>query len=159
MTTVRWAAGLALLAIVCGCAESTQIRSYPAGARIAVNGDFIGTTPVTFAVPRKQFEAQEFTVTAEHEGYESGEIRLQKRTCPGRIVGGVFTLGIVLLFRPPTCFESPQYISLLALPAPPTTDQKPTVSERLEQLDALRKDGRITPAEYQKYRRQILDAL
>jgi hypothetical protein len=130
------------------------------GARISVNGQFVGTSPVNVTVPRQEFSAREFTVTAEHEGFEAGEIRLQKRTCPGRIVGGVFTLGIVLLFRPPTCFESPQYISLLALPAPPApAEQKPTVSERLEHLDQLRDQKRITPAEYEKYRRQILDSL
>jgi hypothetical protein len=147
MTPQRWAAGLALLVAVAGCAESTEIRSYPLGARIAVNGRFIGTSPVTFTVPRQEFAAQEFTVTAEHEGYEPGEIRLQKRICPGRIVGGVFTLGIVLLFRPPSCFASPQYIALLARPAPPV-EQKPTGSERLDHLEKLRDAGKITPEEY-----------
>jgi hypothetical protein len=110
-------------------------------------------------VPRNEFSAREFTVRAEQMGYEPGEIQLRKRTCPGRIVGGVFTLGIVLIFKRPTCFDSPQYVSLVALPAASAADRKATVSERLQHLDQLRGEGRITPAEYEKIRRQILDEL
>ena len=159
MISCRRVALPALLAILAGCAESTQIRSHPEGARISVNGRFVGTTPVSFTVPRNEFTAQDFTVTAEHEGYESSQTLLQKRTCPGRIVGGVFTLGIVLIFKRPTCFEDPQYVSLVALPAAPGAGQKRTVSERLQDLDQLRDQGRISPTEYEKIRRQILDEL
>jgi hypothetical protein len=159
MVRCRGVALLALLAALAGCAESTLIRSQPEGARISVNGRFVGTAPVRFTVPRKEFTSQEFTVLAEHEGYEAAQTTLRKRTCPGRIVGGVFTLGVVLIFKRPTCFEDPRYVSLVALPAAPVVGQKPTVSERLEQLDKMREAGRVTPAEYERHRRQILDDL
>ena len=159
MTSRHLLALIAPLALVAGCAESTLIRSYPMGARISVNGNFIGTSPVVFSVPRNQFSAQEFTVTAEHPGYEPGTSTLQKRTCPGRIVGGVFSLGISLIFKRPTCFDDPQNVSLVALPAAPAGAAKPTVNERLEQLETLRREGRITPAEYERLRREILGDL
>jgi hypothetical protein len=159
MISCRRVALPALVAILAGCAESTEILSDPSGARISVNGRFVGAAPVIFAVPREEFSAQEFTVTAEREGYEPGGFQLQKRTCPGRIVGGVFTLGIVFLFRPPTCFDSPQTVSLVALPTAPADAQKPTIGERLQHLDQLRDERRITPAEYERIRRQILEDL
>ena len=156
MTSRHLLALIAPLALVVGCAESTLIRSDPMGARISVNGNVIGTSPVVFSVPRDQFTAQEFTVTAEHPGYEPGRSPLQKRTCPGRIVGGVFSLGISLIFKRPTCFEDPHDVSLVALPAGAA---KPTVNERLEQLETLRREGHVTPAEYERLRREILGDL
>lgn len=147
----------ASLALAAGCAESTLIRSHPTGARISVNGQVIGTSPVVFTVPRDRFIAEEFTVTAEHEGYEPGQATLRKETCAGRIVGGVFSLGIAFIFKRPTCFEDPATVSLLALPAAPAAG--PSIGERLERIDALRREGRITPEEYDRLRRQILNEL
>ena len=159
MTSRHLLALIAPLALVAGCAESTLIRSYPMGARISVNGNFIGTSPVVFSVPRNQFTTQEFTVTAEHPGFEPGRATLQKQTCPGRIVGGVFSLGISLIFKRPTCFTDPQSVSLVALPAAPAGAAKPTVNERLEQLETIRSEGRVTPAAYARMRREILGDL
>jgi hypothetical protein len=150
---------IAALTLIAGCAESTLIRSHPMGARISVDGSFVGTAPVVFSVPRDRFTAQEFTVTAEYPGYETGRSTLRKQTCPGRIVGAVFSLGISLIFKRPTCFEDPKTVSLVALPAAPAGAAQPSVEERLEQLEALRRAGRLTPQEYQQLRRDILDDL
>ena len=110
---------LALLTTITGCAESTMIRSYPVGARISVDGIFVGATPAKFVASRQDFEQKTFVAVAEHPGYQRTEYTLQRTTCKGRIVGGVFTLGILLLFKRPTCFQSPQYIDMPPLPGVP----------------------------------------
>jgi hypothetical protein len=103
---------LAVVSMIAGCAESTMIRSYPVGARISVDGHFVGAAPAKFVTSRQDFEQKTFVAVAEHPGYQKTEYTLQKTTCKGRIVGGVFTLGILFLFKRPTCFQSPQYIDM-----------------------------------------------
>jgi hypothetical protein len=110
---------VALLTIIAGCGESVMIKSYPVGARISVDGTFVGATPAAFVTSREQFDAKNFVAVAEHPGYQRTEYTLQKTTCAGRVVGGVFTLGILFLFKRPTCFQSPQYIDMPPLPAAP----------------------------------------
>ena len=150
---------LALMTMITGCAESTVIRSYPVGAKISIDGTFVGATPAKFVASRQDFEQKTFVAVAEQPGYQRTEYTLQKTTCAGRIVGGVFTLGILLLFKRPTCFESPQYIDMPPLPGVPTAASGVPPSERLEQLEKMRSEGKVTHEEYERYRKQILDSL
>jgi hypothetical protein len=152
---------LALSALLSGCAESTLVRSYPAGAKVFLNGDFKGITPIALTVPHAQFSAGTFRVRVEHEGYTSEERTLQTETCSGRVVGGVFTLGILLIFKPPTCFVSPQDFALNAEPGHiPTAEATPvhneTVEDRLQRIQTLHERGTISDAEYDHYRQEIL---
>jgi len=151
---------LALMAMLAGCAESTMIRSYPVGAKVSVDGNFVGATPAKFVTSRTEFEHREFVAVAEQPGYQTTQYTLQKTTCNGRIVGGVFTLGILLIFKRPTCFESPQYIDMPPLPPTPVAAAAPPPpGERLEQLEKMRDEGKVTPQEYERYRKQILDSM
>lgn len=73
----------------------------------------------------------------------------------------MFTFGILLLFKPPTCFVSPQDFALKAIPgASPGAQAAParemTVDERLQRLQELRDRGTITQDEYDQSRQQIL---
>jgi hypothetical protein len=155
---------LATCIAIAGCAESTLVRSYPPGARAYLNGQPKGITPIVLTVPRPQFDKETFQVRVEHEGYQSEERTLTTQRCAGRVVGGVFTFGILLLFKPPTCFASPQDFALNAVPgAAPHAEATPvheaTVAERLQRLQELRDRGVITPNEYDHSRQQILSGM
>jgi hypothetical protein len=157
MKATRRIGVIALSVAMVGCAESTVVRSYPPGAKLYVNDHFKGITPVVLTVPRSEFAGENFRVRLEYEGYATAEEKLQKRVCGGRIVGGVFTLGIVLLFKRPTCFASPQDFGLAPLPSHdvPVTHQ-PTVDQRLQRIQKMRDQGLITDEEYEHYRREVL---
>jgi hypothetical protein len=162
MKRARGLGVIVLSVAVLSCAESTMVRSYPSGAKLYVNGTFRGLTPLGLTVPRSEF-ADEVRVRLEHDGYAPTEGMLRKRTCGGRIVGGVFTLGIVLLFKRPTCFASPQDFALAPLPAQAGSGvpgaHKPTVAERLQRIQKWRDQGIITDEEYEHDRREILKDL
>lgn len=154
---------LVMLAIVgVGCSETTLIRSYPPASKLSVNGKFIGLTPTRFTIPRSEF-AGEFEVHVAHEGYTPIDGTLKKRVCPGRVVGGIFTLGVSLLFRGPRCFADVQDFNLAELPgraatrpAVPGSGGQPTVEGRLQRLQQMRDDGTINQQEYEDYRQRIL---
>ncbi|MDX2171205.1 MAG: hypothetical protein SF182_29320 [Deltaproteobacteria bacterium] len=95
--------GLALLvlSLACsGCAEWAVFKSYPAGGEVTLDGQVVGTTPMRVQIARSQ-------VTDPHSwriAYRNCEVAtgmLQTDLAPGRIVGYVFTLGILALFRGP----------------------------------------------------------
>jgi hypothetical protein len=138
-----------------------MVRSYPPGSKVYVNGDFVGVTPVVYTVGGAKFTGREFPVRIERTGYAPADSVLRKQTCPGRVVGGVFTLGILFLFRNPTCFVSPQDFLLEALPN--TADaggaHQPTVEERLDRIRRLRDQGVITNEEFEHYRSEIRKGL
>ncbi len=60
---------LALLALaLAGCASSTVIRSYPAGAEVLVDGRPVGYTPVVYTDP-SVWNTSRHLVTIYREGY------------------------------------------------------------------------------------------
>jgi hypothetical protein len=151
---------LSLAFVSSGCSESALIRSYPPGAKLYVNDQFIGLTPTVYSTKHSNI-GDVHRVHFVRDGYEASEGNLRTRICPGRIVGGVFTLGIVLLIRGPTCFVSPQDFPLEPLPrgAAAGSSTDPTVEERLQRIERMRNDGRINQQEYEEYRKQILKEL
>jgi len=159
----RRGALLVACCLVAGCSESAMVRSYPPGSKLYVNGAFVGVTPVVYTVDSSEFPDREFAVHLERTGYTSAEGVLRKQTCPGRVTGGVFTLGILFLFRGPTCFTSPQDFLLEPLPGQTESDggtaHLPTVEERLERIRKMRDEGIITPEEFEHYRKEILKDL
>lgn len=158
---VAW--GVACALVLAGCSESTVVRSYPPGAKLYVNGVFVGVTPVNYTVDRSQFSSGDFSVRVDRPGYASAEGVLRKQVCPGRVTGGVFTLGILFLFKRPTCFVSPQDFSLEALADQPASDggtpHQPTLEERLDRIRKMRDQGIITDEEFEHYRKEILKGL
>jgi hypothetical protein len=149
--------------VLAGCTEWAMVRSYPPGSKVSVNGDFVGVTPVVYTVDGAKFTGREFPVRIERTGYAPADSVLRKQTCPGRVAGGVFTLGILFLFRNPTCFVSPQDFLLEALSntadAGTGTAHQPTVEERLDRIRRMRDQGVITNEEFEHYRSEILKSL
>jgi hypothetical protein len=140
-----------------------MVRSYPPGSKLYVNGELVGITPVVYTIDSSEFSTRDFAVRVDRTGYTSAEGVLRKQLCPGRVTGGVFTLGILFLFRGPTCFTSPQDFVLEPLPDQPASDggtpHLPSVEERLDRIRKMRDQGIITPEEFEHYRREILKEL
>ncbi len=153
----------AVCLILAGCSETAMVRSYPPGAKLFVDGQFVGITPVVYSVDRDEFAKRDFAVHLDRTGYVSTDGTLRKETCKGRVTGGVFTLGILFLFKGPTCFASPQDFSLDPTPEPVAAEagaaRPPTVEERLDRIRKMRDRGIITDQEYEQYRKEILKDL
>jgi hypothetical protein len=146
-------------ALLSACSESTMIRSYPPNAKLYVNGTLMGLTPIVYTAKHSRI-SDVYQVRLEREGYQPLEDVLHTRICPGRIVGGIFTLGIVLLVRGPTCFASPQEFTLQ--PSPAGTAEgvaPPTIEERLQRIERMRDQGTINQQEFEEYRKEILKGL
>ena len=95
---------MATLAIsVAGCAESVLIKSYPGGAKAYIDDQYVGSTPAATEIPRGAVTSMH-TWKVEFRNCDSAEGKLQTRVAPGRIVGYIFTLGIVAIFRGPYYF-------------------------------------------------------
>jgi hypothetical protein len=87
---------LAVLPLLAGCAETLVIRSTPPGAQVMLNGTVVGTTPMVYETKRPE----PMTYRIEKEGYPPAEGAIATPLAPGRVVGAVFSLGIVALSRP-----------------------------------------------------------
>jgi PEGA domain len=94
-----------------GCSESVVLRSAPPGATVSVGDKPLGMTPVVFKVPRSELKA--YTVHIRKAGYEPVDDVLTTRVAPGRMVGAIFTLGIVYIFRSPTYLVQPPMYQLV----------------------------------------------
>lgn len=109
---------IALLAVfvLSGCSESLVIRSVPPGAQVILDGNPVGITPMVFETK----EPKPMTYRIEAEGFPAAEGSVTTRLAPGRVVGAVFTLGIVALARPMFYFvPNPLDVHLGTVAAPP----------------------------------------
>jgi hypothetical protein len=74
-----------------GCASTTLIKSNPPGAKLSIDGQFIGETPQFYT--DKAIAGTVRTVTLKKEGYKDfiGYIKREKLSVPA-LVGGIFLL-------------------------------------------------------------------
>lgn len=100
-----------------GCAEHFVFRG-PPGASIYVNEVKIGTAPVTYKVPR----AAPFRYRVGEKDCVSAEGTMETRKSAGRIVGMIFTAGLLATVRGATVFRQD---FLDASPCEPPTRQEP----------------------------------
>lgn len=139
------------------CAETAEIRSQPPGARISINGEYVGETPTDYRVKRSEL-SNIFHYRAELPGYAPAEGTLQTRVSAGRIVGMIFSLGISAAFRPPQTMRRLD-IDMKPLDAAVAPGPELTIEQRLERLDALHSKGLVSEAEYQSQRTRLLEGL
>lgn len=146
-----------LVAVIASCStEPLVIRSIPVGATATVNGTVAGDTPVTIRIPRGDLD-KPIQYRVEKENYQPAEGTVTARVAPGRVVGAVFTLGILLAFR------SPLYLpevtaQLQPVPTPAALGQG-TIEERLQKIESLRSKGLISEQEYTRLRGEVLGEL
>jgi PEGA domain len=110
-------AALAGLLLLTGCAEGIRLQSYPPGASVVLNGKFVGETPTVAWIPRSEWTGNAVPYRVQKEGYEPAEGAFDLCVSGGRVTGGVFTVGIALLFKPPRTFcVDPEIVRLTPKP-------------------------------------------
>jgi hypothetical protein len=134
-----------LLLAATGCAHRTWIRSNPPGASVYVGDQFVGLTPCLYSTPASQLR-DHTPVRIERPGYQTAQGELQTAVLPSRIVGGLFTLGLVPLFKQPHTYHSQHTFTLRPL----------TRADRLAQLDDRHWRGEGSDAECRDRRCAIL---
>ena len=108
---------LVVATLVCGCTEQLVIRSVPPGAQVTLNGSPVGTTPMVYQTR----DPVPLSYHIEAAGLPPAEGTVATPLGPGRVVGAIFTLGIVAACRPLRYFTpNPLDVNLgeIAEPAP-----------------------------------------
>jgi len=136
---------LAIVGALAGCAHRTRIESNPAG-RVFVRGAYVCTTPCVYSTPATQLD-EHTPFRIERDGYKSVEGELETAILPSRIVAGLFTLGLVPLFKWPHTYRSVHSFELQPL----------TREERLADLEDRLHRGQISEDEYRYLRLRVLE--
>ena len=138
---IRYLATSAFLAaVLCACSETVLIKGYPPGAKAYVDGEFIGTTPAYTKIPRDEV-SNKHTWRVDFRNCDPIEGPLVTRVAAGRIVGYVFTAGILAIFKSPRSFLpvdvaltggdcEPQQTTAKPAPAPPGITVQQIVGDR-----------------------------
>ena len=143
--SVRIAHCAVALALLSGCAHRTRIVSRPAEANVFIDGRFVGKTPCIWSVPATQLR-DDTRVRLELPGYFPVSTELQTEYRVGRIIGGVFTVGLVPLFKWPHTYQDTHFFDL----------QRMNMDDRLAEIRRMREQGRLTDQEYEKLRIEVL---
>ncbi len=81
------------------------MRTIPPGAKLSVNGNYVGVTPVDFTVSRHEINTGPLDYRLEADGYAPADGQFPVVVSAGRIVGTVFTAGILAAFKGFHVFE------------------------------------------------------
>ena len=158
---------LALTALILleSCASSTIIQSNPAGAKLYLNSNYVGTTP--YRHKDTKIVGSTTFVRLEKEGYEplNTSFSRDEQADAGAIIGGIFLLFPFLW----TMKYDPSHIYELAPagnnPQPPSVTPMPLANDatspktvRLRDIKKLLDEGILTKEEYEKEKKKILDS-
>jgi len=97
-------AALLIVAVLTGCSETMLIKSYPPNAKAYVDGQYIGTTPAFHTVPRAEV-SDNHRYRVEYGNCDPAEGQITTGVAGGRIVGYIFTVGLLSLVRGPHYFR------------------------------------------------------
>ena len=159
----RLAAALVGALWLSGCAETTVIRAYPPGTKVVVNGQVAGIGPtIDYSVPRSEMPSDGvFHYRAEREGYRPADGEFRTHIGNGRVVGTIFTLGVLFLFKSPATL--PEEVAIVLDPVAPNAGVKGASSDdptaQLKHLEELFNQGVITDEEYRRERYKVLHSL
>ncbi|MEA4916417.1 PEGA domain-containing protein [Proteiniphilum sp.] len=83
---------LAISVLFAGCASTTLIQSEPTGAKVYMNGEYKGVTPLSYSDTK--IVGSVTYVTLEKEGYEPFQTYLSRNESAdiGAIIGGFFLM-------------------------------------------------------------------
>ena len=87
---LRWTAA-ALLAGTCGCAAVSSFSTHPPGAKLYVNGRYLGQTPVELSTPRGF--GHRYHVQVMKDGYQAQDFYIDSRMA--------WVMGYLAPFFPP----------------------------------------------------------
>lgn len=147
---------LGIIALSSGCTQTARIATVPTGAKVWINGEFLGVSPTELTIengPNEPFPSR-LHARIERAGYEPLEVDVPTRVSGRRVAAAIFTLGIAAAIQGVRTVR-PSYVYTLY----PIVGADAAISEEwiqgLRQLDRLRKDGLLTESEYDR-RRSIL---
>lgn len=149
---------LLVAAILNGCTQAIVFRSDPPGARVSLNGDFIGITPSRYEIPERPLP-EVLNYRVERGGYLPQEGQIRPVFGVGRLFGAIFTLGIVYVFRNPYLYKAHYDFALSPVGDRDVQAEPLRVEERLRRLKDLFDQGLISEQEYQQQRAAILHGL
>lgn len=145
--------------VLAGCGESVMIHSIPVGANVYVNDKFLGRTPVEFEVSRFDVSSADYRLRIEKDRFEPVRDIIRTRLAPGRMVGALFTIGIVYIFRSPVYLVPvPTYALNPLLSAQPLPERDRAIGEALRHLQELHDQGKLTDEEWNRRRDLLLRA-
>jgi len=163
---------LASLLFFTSCASTTTILSRPPGAKVFINGEYIGETPVSYTDTKVAFSTNH--VTIEKEGYENFHTYFTRSEEPevGAIIASFFTFFIPLLwvakYKPSRTYD----LIPLGEIKEPTSTRMPSKSietqhqnpnsltpktDQLRELKKLLDEGIITKEEFESEKKKILN--
>lgn len=90
--------------LLAGCSETMTFKSYPPGARVKLDGSFIGTTPLEHSVPRGEVR-DGHAYEIEYSNCDPASGTVATGIGGGRIVGYLFTVGLTAIFKGPRYFR------------------------------------------------------
>lgn len=95
---MRASVAISVVGILCaaGCSETLTVRSEPPGATVYLDDVEAGETPLVYATKN----VRPLSYRIEKVGYPPATGSVTTRLARGRVVGAVFTLGIVAIARP-----------------------------------------------------------
>lgn len=146
---ITFAAMLATV-LLAGCTSSTLLQTVPNGAKVYVNQQYRGITPMTYS--DQKIVGSTTTLRFLLDGYEDLNTQLTRdeRVHVGALVGG-FVCGIpwlwVMKYDPVHTWE-----------LQPLADHPRNIQEELNRLRKMLDDGTISREEYDRMRAKVLNS-
>lgn len=150
--------------IINGTTQDVSVSSDPEGARVTVDGNPIGVTPIVLNLKRKN----NHVITVARDGYHTEQVSIQK-VMSGAVAGNILAGGLIGWGIDASSGSQyklkPDTVTVAMRPlAPGEVDQaiatgQPSVEDRLRQLDRLKKDGVVTESEYASTKAELLKEL
>ncbi len=152
---------LACLVASLGCATETTIRTMPPGAKVTINNQLVGISPVEYSVRKYDWPADNrFRYHIEREGCAPKDGEFSGHVSAGAIVRSVLLwAGLSLIWDNTMVFPDDEMFFQLE-PANTVTNNPsglPT-EERLRRADDLYESGLINEQEHRRVRSEILDS-
>lgn len=153
---------LAVIILFPSCSSTTLIQSDPAGAKLYLNGEPVGTTPYSHTDTR--IVGSTNTVRLEKEGYMplNTSFSRDEQIDAGAVIGGLFfwiPFLWTMKYKPVRTYELVPYAPGNAPDLLPATENEysSVKARKLRELKQLLDDKIITQAEFEKEKKKILE--
>lgn len=153
---------LAVIILFPSCSSTTLIQSNPAGAKLYLNGEPVGTTP--YSHTDTKIVGSTTMVRLEKEGFEplNTSFTRDEWIDAGAVIGGIFfwiPFLWTMKYKPVRTYELVPYAPGKAPALAPGLESEFTSvkARKLRELKQLLDEKIITPAEFEKEKKKILE--